>query len=77
MSWSARRYREVTDIGEVKKLGDPNKLTRHHQPPRHPDKTPRIIKVNERTHRAFHCLFGNPPTLETCVRILMRDWFPD
>ena len=77
MSYNALRYRDperVADIAEYKRQGNPRKMTKHHQPARHPDSLPRIIRVDERHHRAFHLLFGNPPDIQTCICILKRDW---
>jgi hypothetical protein len=54
------------------------KRTRHHVPPRNPDRRPRkqIIWKEERHHQAYHLLFGAPRTFQEAVAILKRDWFP-
>lgn len=77
MSWTAHRF-----TGEVaRREGNPRKITRHHCPPQNPDKRPRIIKVDERHHRAWHLLFGSPASKSHILTILKRDWgfddFPD
>ena len=78
MSYNALRYRDperVADIAEYKRQGYPRKMTKHHQPPSCPDKFPRIIKVDERHHRAYHLLLGNPANYEMACAILKRDWW--
>ena len=57
----------------------PTEITRHHQPAKCPDKTPRprILKKERRHHESFHLLFGNPPDYKSACAILLRDWFPD
>lgn len=75
MSWNAKRFAEPQSIEDIRKFGNPEKMTRHHAPPRHPDVTPKIIKVNEYSHRAYHHLFGNARSLEDCIKILERDWW--
>lgn len=70
MSLQAKRYH----CSDNRLLGSVQRMTRHHQPPLYPDLVPRIIKVDERHHRALHLLFGNSPDLESCIHILKRDW---
>lgn len=54
------------------------KKTKHHVPPTNPDKEikPRIIKKQQRHHEAYHLLFGAAPSLNSCIIILARDWWP-
>lgn len=78
MSFGALRYRDpqkLVNIAEFKREGSPNKPTKHHVPPRNPDKTPRIIKIDERHHRAYHLLFGVAKSYEDACYILKRDWW--
>lgn len=70
MSWRARRYTR-----HQKEPQQP-RMTKHHVPPTHPDKRPRIIRIDERHHAAYHLLFGAAPNMETCILILKRDWWP-
>lgn len=50
--------------------------TRHHVPPRHPDRRPRfILRKDERHHRAYHLLFGNAASYEDACEILKKDWW--
>jgi hypothetical protein len=49
---------------------------KHHVIPKHPDKHPRTIKVDEELHKCFHKIFGNPKNLEDAICILKRDWYP-
>lgn len=49
--------------------------TKHHVPPRTPDSEPRIIIKDERHHRAYHLLLGNPSTFKDACYILWRDWW--
>jgi len=49
--------------------------SKHHVPPRKPDKQPRVIRVDDRHHRAYHLLFGNPASFEDACKILWRDWW--
>lgn len=70
MSQQANRYH-----CDNRKLGSLRRMTKHHQPPEHPDSEPRTINVDERHHRAFHLIFGNPMDIQTCLSILKRDWF--
>lgn len=53
------------------------RMSRHHVPPKFPDAEPRIIKVDERRHRAYHLLFGNAKSYEDACFILKRDWWPN
>jgi hypothetical protein len=63
MSWSARRYK-VRDW--------------HHVPPQNPAPTaPMKLRVRKIDHRAYHQLFANAATLEQCIEILKRDWWPE
>jgi hypothetical protein len=63
MSWQARRYRSHDW---------------HHVPPRHPAPvTPFKIRVRKIDHRAYHQLFANCASLEQCIEILKRDWWPE
>ena len=69
MSWAAKRYKNPRDVDQYPR-------TRHHVPPRHPDKQAYFIKrVNAQHHRAYHMLFGAAPSLEVCIEILKRDWW--
>jgi hypothetical protein len=53
-----------------------DKTTRHHVPPRHPDKQPRFVRKKRQCHHnAYHILFGAAPTFEACVDILRKDWW--
>jgi len=64
MSWSAKRYREP-------------KFNWHHIPPRNPAKcTPYKVRVRKADHDAYNRLFANAATLEQCIEILKRDWWP-
>ena len=47
----------------------------HHIPPRHPKKYV-LKRVKVRHHRAYHMLFGASGSLEECIEILRRDWWP-
>lgn len=47
----------------------------HHVPPRCPDKVIRTIYIDDRHHRAYHLLFGNPASFEDACKILWRDWW--
>ncbi len=49
---------------------------KHHVIPKHPDKYPRTIIVDEEAHKAYHRIFGNPKNLDDAIFILKRDWFP-
>lgn len=78
MSYNALRYRDperVADIAEFKRQGNPDKKTKHHVPPKVPDKFPRIIQVDERHHRSYHLLFANCASYEDACHILRRDWW--
>lgn len=57
----------------------PLEITKHHQPAKVPDTTPRpqILLKQRRHHEAFHLLFGNPANYTSACFILKRDWFPD
>ena len=69
MSWNADRYVAPRNREE---------RNRHHIPPRHPDRYPRIVKVvSKKHHDAYHMLFGAAPDIESCVEILKRDWWPE
>lgn len=64
MSLNAKRYRR--------------KWNWHHVPPRHPAAaTPLKIRVDKKDHEAYNRLFGNAGSLEQCVEILRRDWWPN
>lgn len=79
MSLNAYRYtnpERVVDIGERRKLGDPNKMTWHHTPPRHPEKAPRKIKLDEKRHRAYHIALGNPATFHDAIENLRLTYWP-
>jgi hypothetical protein len=53
-----------------------SKLTVHHIPPRHAGRF--ILKhVDERTHVAYHRIFGNSGSLRECIEILRQHWWPD
>ena len=58
-----------------------HRMTKHHVPPKHPashipaEQQHFILKKTEKTHRAYHLLFGNAPDLESCIEILKRDWW--
>jgi hypothetical protein len=71
MSSNAIRYDT-----EKKILGNPYRITRHHAPPQHPDPAPAVIRIDERRHRSYHLLFANAASLEDCIAILKRDWWP-
>jgi len=49
--------------------------SKHHVPPRKPDRFARTIVVDDRHHRAYHLLFGNPQSFEDACKILKRDWW--
>ena len=49
--------------------------SKHHVPPKKPDKQPRIIVVDDRHHKAYHLLFGNAKSFEDACHILKRDWW--
>ena len=54
-----------------------NRWDWHHVPPRHPSlTTPVKIRVKRKHHEAYHLLFQNAGTLEQCIEILKRDWWP-
>jgi hypothetical protein len=53
------------------------KLTKHHVPPRHPDRILIILRKTPAKHIAYHVLFGAAPSLEACIKILKRDWWPE
>lgn len=53
-----------------------NSTNKHHVVPKHPDKHPRTIVVDEELHKCYHKLFGNPKSYEDACAILKRDWFP-
>ena len=79
MSLRALRYTDpdrVADIGEVRKLGSPYRMTRHHIPPRCPDNSPRILKLDERRHRAYHLALGNPKDFHDAVETLRLTYWP-
>jgi hypothetical protein len=47
--------------------------TRHHIPPRNPDKHPRKFKwLTPAQHEAYHTLFGAPKSFEDAVLILWQ-----
>ena len=48
----------------------------HHVPPRSRGGT-HTIRVETVQHRAYHILFGAAGSLDECVMILRRDWWPD
>lgn len=77
MSWQAKRYREGQPLTpeEERRIFGPPTPTKHHVPPKHPDKQPRVIRIDARHHRAYHILFGAPKTFEDCIQILKRDWW--
>ena len=55
-----------------------HRYNRHHVPPQHPAKvTPQIIWVQVDHHNAYNKLFGNAASLEQCIEILKRNWWPD
>jgi hypothetical protein len=48
----------------------------HHIPPRHP--TRYILKrVKKKHHQYYHALFGAAASLEECIEILRRHWWPE
>jgi hypothetical protein len=48
----------------------------HHIPPRHP--TRYILKrVRKKHHQYYHALFGAAASLEECIEILRRHWWPE
>ena len=50
----------------------------HHVPPRNPSlTTPIKIRVRRKDHMAYHRLFSNAGSLEQCIEILKRDWWPN
>ena len=50
----------------------------HHVPPRNPAAvTPLKMRVRKIDHRAYHQLFQNAASLEQCIEILKRDWWPE
>jgi hypothetical protein len=62
MSWHAKHFRRNW----------------HHVPPQHPATvTPMKIRVNKKDHAAYHQIFQNAASLEQCIEILKRDWWPD
>lgn len=65
MSWKAKRFR---DRG----------YNIHHVPPKHPaPATPIRIRVKKEDHEAYNRLFQNAASLEQCIEILKRDWWPN
>jgi hypothetical protein len=49
----------------------------HHVPPRHPaPSTPIKIRVTKADHNAYNLLFQNAASLEQCIEILKRYWWP-
>ena len=65
MSWNAKRFQK------------PKRWNLHHVPPRHPAlSTPEKIPVNKKAHIAYHRIFRNAGSLEQCIEILRRDWWP-
>ena len=79
MSWQAARYvapERMLDSRSLRLNGDPNRITRHHVPPRNPARALPSIRIDERRHRAYHLLFANAASFEDCVQILRRDWWP-
>ena len=70
MSWQADRYRRF------EKYGSDRKTNKHHCPPRSKGGK-EIIVVDTIRHRAYHILFGNAGTLEECVAILKKEWWPN
>lgn len=50
----------------------------HHVPPKHPASiTPIKLRVRKKDHEAYHQLFSNAGSLEQCIEILKRDWWPE
>ena len=66
MSLNAKRYQ--------KRLTE-RPTTKHHVPPQHPQVYV-VKRINAKHHRAYHMLFGASPSLEECVAILKRFWWP-
>lgn len=50
-------------------------MTKHHVPPRTPDVETRIIKKDERHHRAYHMTVGNPASFQECCLSLWKNWW--
>jgi hypothetical protein len=70
MSLNARRYQKKEN------LYNPERMTRHHVPPRHPDSEPRfVMDVDDRHHRAYHLLFKAAANFEDACAILWEDWW--
>lgn len=75
MSLKARRYQE-RQAQEYGLTIIQTKTSKHHVPPRHPDKQPHFIfRVDDRHHRAYHLLFKAAKSFEDCVEILRNDWW--
>lgn len=51
------------------------RITRHHIPPVNSDPVPRIIKVDDRHHKAYHLLVGNAKCFQDACHIIWRDWW--
>lgn len=70
MSWSAKRF------GRNRKRR--SNWNWHHVPPRNPAKTlPIKLRVRKIDHEAYNQLFQNAASLEQCIAILRRDWWPN
>lgn len=53
-------------------------MSRHHVPPRNPDKQKRFIKYKKvEYHRAYHLLFGAVKSYEEACAILLHDWWTE
>lgn len=75
--WEKKQSKLHARIGKqhFRFIEDEKRMSKHHVPPKVPDKEPRIIKVDERHHRAYHLILGNPASFEEACRILWRDWW--
>lgn len=72
MSAQARRFH---DLRSEKALGSPKRMTNHHVPPKHPDLSPRVVRLDYRHHSAYILLFGKEGSLDSCVEVLKRFWW--
>lgn len=76
MSWNAMRYhREPRRFRFERYPTHGRRTNRHHVPPKSEGGT-YVIEADTIQHRAYHILFGNAASIDECVQVLKRNWWP-
>lgn len=75
MSLQADRFKHRRRF-RFEDYGTDRKHNKHHVPPQSKGGK-EVILVDTIHHRAYHILFKNAGSLEECVAILKREWWPN